>query len=174
MNEITMTINGVEYIACPKETAAAETEKPKTGYERVKFGQQYYSDGSSRSYYKETEEEYDMDDCNYRTACYYSDETIAENNARADDLVRRLRQWQALNDEPVDWRYDKVNFFIGYHYDTEKLSVNSNDYYRQFNNIYFATREKAIEAAEVFKDDLLWYFTEYRQRLDEPEREAAE
>ena len=174
MNEITITINGVEYIACPKETAAAETEKPKTGYERVKFGQQYYSDGSSRSYYKETEEEYDMDDCNYRTACYYSDETIAENNARADDLVRRLRQWQALNDEPVDWGSVEVKYFIGYDYDTERLAVCCNWTSRHFSLIYFTTEEKAKEAIEVFKDDLLWYFTEYRQRLDEPEREAAE
>ena len=174
MNEITITINGVEYIARPKETVTAETKKPKTGYERVEFGQQYYSDGSNRSYYEETEEEYDMDDCNYRTACYYSDETIAENNARADDLVRRLRQWQALNDEPVDWGSVEVKYFIGYDYDTERLAVCCNWTSRHFSLIYFTTEEKAKEAIEVFKDDLLWYFTEYRQRLDEPEREAAE
>ena len=35
------------------------------------------------------------------------------------------------------------------------------------NTIYFATKEKAEEAIEVFKDELLWYFTEYVQRLDE-------
>lgn len=35
------------------------------------------------------------------------------------------------------------------------------------NTIYFATKEKAEEAIEVFRDELLWYFTEYVQRLDE-------
>ena len=174
MNEITITINGVEYIACPKETAAAETEKPKTGYERVEFGQQYYSDGSNRSYYEETEEEYDMDDCNYRTACYYSDETIAKNNARADELMRRLRQWQALNDKPVDWGNDKVKWDIGYDCDTGEIDIRCRYRFRNTNTIYFTTKAKTEEAIEVFKDDLLWYFTEYRQRLDEPEREAAE
>lgn len=169
MNEITITINGVEYIARPKETAA-ETEKPKTGYERVEFGRHYYSDGSNGSYYEETEEEYDMDDCNYRTACYYSNRTIAENNARADELMRRLRQWQALNDEPVNWKNGEDKYFIGYNYDTGKLIVRYTWTPRDFYNLYFATREKAIEAIEVFKDSLLWYFTEYRQRLDEPER----
>lgn len=38
---------------------------------------------------------------------------------------------------------------------------------RGTNNIYFKSREKAEEAIEVFKDELLWYFTEYVQRLDE-------
>lgn len=35
------------------------------------------------------------------------------------------------------------------------------------NTIYFATKEKAEEAIKVFEDELLWYFTEYVQRLDE-------
>ena len=35
------------------------------------------------------------------------------------------------------------------------------------NTIHFATKEKAEEAIEVFRDELIWYFVEYQQRLDE-------
>lgn len=48
---------------------------------------------------------------------YYSDEKIAENNAKADRLLRKLRQWQALNDEPVskkDWEAALLQNFLLY------------------------------------------------------------
>ena len=112
-----------------------------------------------------------IDEGRYDTGNYYSDKTIAENNARADRLQRCLRQWQAQNDEPIsveDWNNEsKKKWFVAYSYGAEKLYA---DYYyimRLPNTIYFATKEKAEEAIEVFKDELLWYFTEYVQRLDE-------
>lgn len=41
------------------------------------------------------------------------------------------------------------------------------EYFQDVNVIYFSSMEKADEAIEQFKDELLWYFTEYVQRLDE-------
>ena len=41
------------------------------------------------------------------TMVYYNDETIVENNARADKLFRCLRRWQAANDKAIsisDWK----------------------------------------------------------------------
>lgn len=97
--------------------------------------------------------------------------TIAENNARADRLLRCLRQWQAQNDEPIsveDWEDNGKNkWCIIYGYGLEKLYVDYFHCIRLHNVIYFTTREKAEEAIEVFKDELIWYFTEYVQRLDE-------
>ncbi len=112
-----------------------------------------------------------FDQNRYDVGNYYSDKTIAENNARADRLLRCLRQWQALNDKSIsekDWNDEsKKKWFVAYSYGAEKLYA---DYYyimRLPNTIHFATKEKAEEAIEVFKDELLWYFTEYVQRLDE-------
>ena len=92
-----------------------------------------------------------------------------ENNARADRLLRQLRQWQALNDKPIsveDWNNEsKKKWFIIY--SSEEMYAEYYYIMRLPNTIYFATKEKAEEAIEVFRDELLWYFTEYVQRLDE-------
>lgn len=94
-----------------------------------------------------------------------------ENNARADRLLRQLRQWQALNDKPIsveDWNNDsKKKWFIIYSYSSEEMYAEYYYIMRLPNTIYFATKEKAEEAIKVFEDELLWYFTEYVQRLDE-------
>lgn len=94
-----------------------------------------------------------------------------ENNARADRLLRQLRQWQALNDKPIsveDWNNEsKKKWFIIYSYSSEEMYAEYDYIMRLPNTIYFATKEKAEEAIEVFKDELIWYFTEYVQRLDE-------
>ena len=145
-------------------------ERSRTGYERV-----------------EVEETYDLvevddeitnmkhngqldRDC-YDVGNYYSNKTIAENNARADRLLRHLRQWQAQNDEPIsveDWNNEsKKKWFIIYSYSSEEMYAEYYYIMRLPNTIYFATKEKAEEAIEVFKDELIWYFTEYVQRLDE-------
>ena len=52
-------------------------------------------------------------------------------------------------------------------YGAEELYVNWFYSVRLHNVIYFTTKEKAEEAIEVFRDELLWYFTKYQQRLDE-------
>lgn len=94
-----------------------------------------------------------------------------ENNARADRLLRQPRQWQALNDKPIsveDWNNEsKKKWFIIYSYSSEEMYAEYYYIMRLPNTIYFATKEKAEEAIKVFEDELLWYFTEYVQRLDE-------
>ena len=94
-----------------------------------------------------------------------------ENNARADRLLRQLRQWQALNDKPIsveDWNNEsKKKWFIIYSYSSEEMYAEYYYIMRLPNTIYFATKEKAEEAIKVFEDELLWYFTKYVQRLDE-------
>ena len=110
-----------------------------------------------------------FDQNRYDVGNYYSDKTIAENNARADRLLRCLRQWQAQNDEPIsveDWNNEsKKKWFIIY--SSEEMYAEYYYIMRLPNTIYFTTKEKAEEAIEVFKDELIWYFTEYVQRLDE-------
>jgi len=36
--------------------------------------------------------------------------------------------------------------------------------------VYFTTKEKTEEAIEVFYNELMWYFTKYKVRLDEREK----
>ena len=144
-------------------------DKPKTGYERVEKGSTYFfNDGLSDM--NRTKEEKDIVDQGfYDSGNYYSDYEIAKNNARADRLLRCLRQWQAQNDEVIskeDWNNEsKKKWFIIY--SSEEMYAEYYYIMRLPNTIYFTTKEKAEEAIEVFRDELLWYFTEYVQRLDE-------
>lgn len=147
-----------------------DEDKPKTGYESLGTGETYYLvDVDDEITTMKYDSRLDRD-C-YDVGNYYSDKVIAENNARADRLLRQLRQWQALNDKPIsqsDWEDNGKNkWCILYSYGAEKLYVDYFHYIRLHNVIYFTTKEKAEEAIEVFKDELLWYFTEYVQRLDE-------
>ena len=149
------------------------TDKPKTGYERgEECNDEYYYLVDVDSEVKRIKKTYStLDrDC-YDTGNYYSNQTIAKSNARADMLFRRLRQWQAANDKPIsveDWEDNgKDKWCIMYSYGAEKLYVDYFHYIRLHNMIYFTTREKAEEAIEQFADELIWYFTEYVQRLDE-------
>ena len=141
-------------------------ERSRTGYERVE--ETYYLvDVDDEITNMKHNGQLDRD-C-YDVGNYYSNKTIAENNTRADRLLRQLRQWQALNDKSIsekDWNDEsKKKWFIIY--SSEEMYAEYYYIMRLPNTIYFTTKEKAEEAIEVFRDELLWYFTEYVQRLDE-------
>ena len=146
-------------------------ENQPTGYERVKKDSIYFFKNSVGDIQGVTDDKCVLDQEYYDSGNYYSSKMIARNNARADRLLRQLRQWQALNDKSIsveDWEDNGKNkWCIIYGYGLEKLYVDYFHCIRLHNVIYFTTREKAEEAIEVFKDELIWYFTEYVQRLDE-------
>ena len=146
-------------------------DTPKTGYERGKNGKLYYCVEEDGHLLRYAEGNDSADDNFYGIGNYYSDKTIAENNARADRLHRQLRQWQGLNDKAItkkDWKgYDVIKYHIDYDYLTNRLLVRWTGRYRKLNVVYFTSEEKAEKAIKVFEDELLWYFTKYVQRLDE-------
>ena len=147
-------------------------DKPRTGYERVKKDEMYYvintKDDSMinvKEFKDETDEQY------YNIGNYYNDKVIAENNARADKLLRCLRRWQAAKDKAItkkDWENEDIKkYCISYDYSAKELIIEECWEVRQTNVIYFSTQEKAQEAIKQFREDLLWYYTKYQQRLDE-------
>lgn len=145
-------------------------ERSRTGYERVKKGDVYYFNITRSETVAEEECDRRIDEGRYNTGNYYSDKTIAENNACADRLLRQLRRWQAANDRAIsakDWKDGTSCFYnIRYNYWLDMPYVNM-DNYRGLNNVYFTSEEKAEEAIKIFRNELNWYFTEYQQRLDE-------
>lgn len=174
--QVTINANGKSIKAEISEEQAKilglVTDKPKTGYERTKIGETYYViNTEDDSMIKITEFNDQEDEQCYDKGNYYSNKMIAENNARADKLLRCLRQWQAQNDKPIsmsDWKNDKINkYCIAYNYSLNELNTGMERKLRRPNAIYFSTFQKTEEAIEVFRDELLWYFTEYQQRLDE-------
>ena len=172
--QVTINANGKSIKAEITEEQAKElglVDTRPTGYERVEKGSTYFFNDASGDADSTTEKKYIVDQDFYDSGNYYSDCEIAENNARADRLQRCLRQWQAQNDEPIsvdDWENKDIEkYAIKYSYTCNKFFIDKSRLLRIPNNVYFTTKEKAEEAIEQFADELIWYFTEYVQRLDE-------
>lgn len=137
----------------------------KTGWERGELMQRYYMvDGTSQpeTYHPE-------DTARYENADYFSSPALAADIARAQTIWRRLMRWQAENDNPVYWGNDGIeseHFSIYCDHFTEQLTVATSCYSQNAFDVYFSTEEVAYRALEIFHDDLLWLFTEFRYKLD--------
>ena len=142
-------------------------EEKETGYERVAESDIYFY-ANSRGYVETgTEDYYSIDNEYYESANYYSDKTVAENNARADKLMRQLRRFSVehrghgvnLNDTNTE------KYYIYYNYDYNELRTTFTFCARVFGVIYFHSEGTAQAAINEFHDELIWYFTEYKDSL---------
>lgn len=141
--------------------------KNKTGYERVEKTVVYYYNSGTGIACRAIDSYSGIDDKYYKTANYYSDETIAENNARADKLMRQLRRFAVEHREKeFDWGNEATaKLYIFYNNIRNELEIDCNTSFQSFGAIYFDTEETAQLAIDTFKDELLWYFTEYKDSL---------
>ena len=143
------------------------SEEKKTGYERVSESDIYFYAHTNGDVETTCEACYDIDDECYESANYYSDKTVAENNARADKLMRQLRRFS------VEHREDGVNlndvntrqYCIYYDYGNNTLGTAFTLYAKTFGTILFDSEETAQAAIDEFRDELIWYFTEYKDSL---------
>lgn len=143
------------------------SEEKKTGYERVPKRGDYFHESGKGDVESEIEDYYDVDNEHYESANYYSSETVAENNARADKLMRQLRRFA------VEHREDGVNlndantrqYCIYYDYGNNTLGTAFTLCAKTFGVICFDSDETALAAINEFHDELIWYFTEYKDSL---------
>ena len=168
-----LIINGKELeVEITEEELKKLEAKPenKTGYERVKDGNTFWFDvdgtvGSDVDLRGDSER-----DNAYEVANYYSDFDVAMNNARADKLMRQLRRF-AVEHRTLPMLWGKsctidYAYYIFYDYENEKLEWMDTLYNcRDFGKIYFDSMEATELAIEAFRDELLWYFTEYEDSL---------
>ena len=142
-------------------------EEKKTGYERVAEESDYFY-ANSRGYVETASEDYyDIDNEYYESANYYSDKTVAENNARADKLMRQLRRFSVEHREHgVDFNStETAKHYIYYDCVYDELRTTYTFYAGVFGVIYFDSEETAQAAIDEFHDELIWYFTEYKDSL---------
>ena len=140
------------------------TEEKKTGYERIPESDIYFYANSRGCV--ESEDYYDVDNEYYESANYYSSKTVAENNARADQLIRQLRRFAVEHRKnEINWRDNTFKYCIRYDYESNKLGINSNSFFRSYGTPYFDLRTTAQAAIDEFHDELIWYFTEYKDSL---------
>ena len=142
-------------------------EEKKTGYERVPESDVYFYTYPSGCVETTCETCYDIDDECYESANYYSDKTVAENNTRADKLMRQLRRF-AVEHTECEVNFNNINtekYYMYYDYDDNELGVSFVFRTRNFGAIYFDSKETVNAAIDEFHDELIWYFTEYKDSL---------
>lgn len=140
-----------------------------TGYERVEKGENYHFISASNLRNIRTEDYTSVSNELYKTANYYTSIMLAENNARADQLMRQLRRFAVEHRErEIDWSSDAAvcKWYIDFdYYESKMVEVEFEWHYRQFGGIYFDSEEAAQAAIDAFHDELIWYFTEYKDSL---------
>ena len=139
----------------------------ETGYERVPELDIYFYANSGGCVETACEDYYDVDNEYYESANYYSDKTVAENNARADKLMRQLRRFAVEHREcGVDFNSTKTEkHYIYYDCIHNELETVFTFYAKTFGTILFDSEETAQAAIDEFHDELIWYFTEYKDSL---------
>ena len=143
------------------------SEEKETGYERVSESDIYFY-ANSRGYVEiDDDNYYNVDDECYESANYYSSETVAENNARADKLMRQLRRFAVEHREHgVDFNStETAKHYIYYDCMHDELKTVFTFYAKTFGTILFDSEETAQAAMDEFRDELIWYFTEYKDSL---------
>lgn len=162
--EITITINGKPVQATVDDAvireAMGEKKEKKTGYEKDAH---YYFQRTDRAVATDADVDYPMDKERYAAGNYYSSEGVAQNNARADNLMRNLRRFAAehggcgkpefathVGSTRNDWSIA-----------CERNSIQPTRSFPSAGSIHFKNKEAANAAIEAFRDELTWYFTEY-------------
>lgn len=148
-----------------------EKEKKKTGYERVGKGETYSTINSLKEVAKFIDDEFleNYTEKRFEATNYFNDEKLAENIARAEKLKYQLRRYAALNGgipSQKDWQNQRCNkYFIWYGCNENKIYSFEINLGRDFGQIYFKDIEACKKAIEIFKYELIWYFTEFEEQL---------
>lgn len=146
--------------------------KKKTGYETVGKGDNYFF---ITSYMKAiigyaAYHWYDSDDV-AREACgnHFNDEILTINLARAEQLRYQLRRFAALNGgipSQEDWGNKHFNkYHIKYDLEDNILGISIGNFFKDFGQIYFKSKDACKKAMETFEEELIWYFTEFEEQL---------
>ena len=162
-----LIIGGKEIEVEISEERYKKLQLSETGYERVPESDIYFY-ANSRGYVGTAPEDcYDIDNECYESANYYSSETVAENNARADKLMRQLRRFSVEHREHgVDFNStETAKHYIYYDCIHDELKTVFTFYAKTFGTILFDSEETAQAAIDEFHDELMWYFTEYKDSL---------
>lgn len=137
----------------------------KTGYDRVSKLRGYYSVNDENIVVCHSEQNDYRDKQRFEAANYYSDKRVAEDNARADRLMRELRRYAVEHrTSEVNWdNSDQKKYCI--YYNHHSLSINDVTIMCMCGTVYFDTRSVAEQAIELFKNELVWYIEKYKDTL---------
>lgn len=145
----------------------SDIDKKKTGYERVDKNDRYYFAIDGGDITTSIDCHGTIDNANYYNANYFSSEEIAKNNTRADKLMRQLRRFSVENRKnDINWTDNKeCGYRIVYNCQRSIIEIACTFTRKNFGTIYFDSEKLARRAIKEFEDELIWYFTEYKDSL---------
>ena len=162
-----LIIEGKEIEIEISEEEYKKLQPSETGYERVAKDSDYFYVNIRGDVGTGIDNYYCADDKYYESANYYSSEIVAENNARADKLLRQLRRF-SVEHRKYKANFNSINakrFYIIYQCEINEIKPYHTSYAIYFGAIYFDSEEATQAAIDEFHDELIWYFTEYKDSL---------
>lgn len=99
---------------------------------------------------------------------YYTDKNVADQNVRADNLMRSIRRFAELNHcsvYPSNWDDCEDHYIISY--DVYNMRIMPEDIdFPSLAEIVFTSKDSCLDAIETFYSELAWYFQSYLPRKD--------
>lgn len=160
-------IDGKKYRLVPEETQEKPVKK-LTGYERAVPGEKYFFADAFAEVNEYTDNNSPYESDLYIAGNYSTDRKLAENNARADRLMRRLRRFAAMHGGMITRKHleaEEQKYFICCGEGGALYAESVYGLFADFGTIYFCDEESAQQAIEEFRPELEWYFTEYEPKL---------
>lgn len=140
-----------------------QADKKKTGWERANYKEEYYNE----YIFPLIEVGAYADDLKFKEAKYFSDRILAENICRAQNLQRKLWRRSAELCENMDWNNpNKSKWYIWYDCEQKEISLGISLKGYEFGQVYFDTKEHTTQVIKEFHNELIWYFTEFKSRMD--------
>lgn len=99
----------------------------------------------------------------YEAGNYFNSEKLADNMARAISLWLKIQRRASEICEPID-EEEIIKWIIAFCNNTiHPVYFAASEI---FNTVYFDTKEHAQQIIDEFEDELTWYFTEFKNRMD--------
>lgn len=96
----------------------------------------------------------------YKVANAFSTKKKADEINFKQTLFRKLQRFSDENDgNEIDWSNDAWKWHIYFNYMTGDLETECTHTYRDFGQVYFLSKDAAEQAIELFRKDLIKYFT---------------
>ena len=142
-----------------------EPEK-KTGWEKPAIGQVYWHIDKIGTVISSTWDDDPIDHARFDSGNCFTSKELAENIARYTSLDRRIRRRIAEICEPIQWRSGSRKWHIIWNHNTNFMIIDWIDSAVEYAKWNFDTKEHAEQIIEEFKDELTWFFTEFKDRMD--------
>lgn len=143
-------------------------EQKKTGWEKPLHCEDYYTADANHAGFVTIHRclSTDADDEAYYDGNCFTSKELAGNIARYQSLDLRIRRRIAEICEPVDWNKTvQRKWAIEFIY-PQKYLATSGYTSVQFGTWFCDTKEHAEQIISEFCEELIWYFTEFKDRMD--------